>query len=232
MEAEIDAAAVKIAREGTGSTIPVAADAEMKAVLDRVAELKRRIAEMPGARARAAGMLKREDWIKIALDHRLDTEADVKKALGDIQDQVKVTWANLAQTALRDFAAANGGLLPTDCAQLAPFLPAGTDAAILSQFQMLRSGNLNELPHQAWLVADIGAVEDEEESIVLFGRGDMQWGSNNGVRRAALRAYVEFVRTNNGQLPSQAAQLQPYLRQPIDPKQLQDFWKQHGHLLR
>jgi hypothetical protein len=28
------------------------------------------------------------------------------------------------------------------------------------------------------------------------------------------------------------AQLQPYLRQPIDPKQLQDFWKQHSHQLR
>jgi hypothetical protein len=232
MQAEIDAASVKIAREGAGPASPVAADAEMKAVLDRVAELKRRIAELPGARARAAGVLKREDWIKIALDNRMGTEADVRKALSEIQDQVKVTWAQLAQTALRDFAAANGALLPADCAQLAAFLPAGTDAAILRQFQMLRAGNLNDLPHQAWLVADIGPVEDEEESIVLFGRGDMQWGNNNGVRRAALRAYVEFVRTHNGQFPAEAAQLQPYLRQPIDPKKLQDFWKQHGHLLR
>src|SRR6185369_15379949 len=117
-----------------------AADAEMKAVLDRVAELKRRIAEMPGARARAAGMLKREAWVKIALDNRLDTEADVKKALGEVKDQVKVAWASLVQAALRDFAQANGGMLPADCAQLAPFLPAGTDAAILGSFQMLRAG--------------------------------------------------------------------------------------------
>jgi RNA polymerase sigma factor (sigma-70 family) len=233
MQTEIDAASAKIAREGVGpASATTAADGEMKAVLDRVAELKRRIAEIPGARARAAGMLKREDWIKIALDNRLDTEADIKKALDAVQDQVKVTWGNQAQKALRDFARANGGMLPTDSGQLAAFLPAGSDPAILPRFQMLRSGNLNDLSPQAWLAADIGPVDDEDESIMLFGRGDVMWGTNNGVRRAALRAYVEFARAHNGQLPSEAAQLQPYLRQPIEPALLQDFWRQYGHQLR
>jgi RNA polymerase sigma factor (sigma-70 family) len=231
MEREISAAAAKIAQEGTGPTIPSGVDAEMKAVLDRVAELRRRVGELPGARAKGAGMLNREDWIKIALDHRMETEADVKKAIGDIQAQVKVAWANLVQTALRDFAKANGGLLPTDSSQLTPFLPAGGDASFLGQFQMLRAGNLGALPDHAWLMADIGPVEDENEPIVLFDRGDMMWGDNHRVGRAALRAYVAFARDHNGQVPTEATQLLPYLPQATDAKQLQDFWKQHAHLL-
>jgi hypothetical protein len=178
-------------------------------------------------------MLKREDWIKIALDNRLDTEADIKKALEDVMDQVKVAWGHSAQAGLRDFIAANGGMLPTDTAQLAPFLPPGTDPAILQRFQMLRSGgNMNDLPNQTWLVADIGPVDNEDESIMLLGRGDMMWGSNNGVRRAAMRAYADFMRDNHNQPPTSAAQLQRYLRQPMEPKQLQEFWKQYGHQLK
>lgn len=234
MQSEIDVAQAKIASDERAKPRgDSAAEGEMKTVLDRVDELKRRIAEMPGARARASSLLSKEDWIKVALDHRLETDGDIKKALGDIQNQVMGKWAKSLDVALRDYTKANGGVLPSDCAQLASFLPPEIDPAILQRFQMLRTGNLNDLPNGALIMADIGGVDDELNSVVIFGRGSLMIGSDeNGDRRAALQAYVNFVQAHSGQTPVEATQLQPYLRRPVDPQQLQDIWRQYGASLR
>ena len=234
MQREIDAAQAKVASdEGAKPRGDLAAEGEMKIVLDRVEELKRRIAQMPGARARASSLLAKEDWIKVALDHRLETDGDVKNALGEIQNQVMGKWAKSLDTALRDYTKTNGGILPSDCAQLASFLPPEIDPAILQRFQMLRPGNLNDLPNGAIIMADIGAVDDELNSVVVFGRGSVTIGSDdNGDRRAGLQAYEDFVATHSGQTPVEAMQLQPYLHRPMDSQQLQDFWRQYGAFLR
>lgn len=233
LDNEIEAARAALARSGRTAPAQLAAEADMKAVLDRVAELKRRIAAVPGKRARAAERLKKEDWIKVVLENPLQTDADIEKALQEIQDQVKVTWANHVQQALNTFLKSSGGLLPTDPTQLAPFLPPDADASILPRFQMLRTGPAANVPSNAWLVADIGAVDDDAETLFMFGPGNMQWGSGGerGARRAVLRAYADYVRQHH-RAPADAAQLQPLLRQPVDPAELKRFWEQHAHALR
>lgn len=234
MQSEIDAASASLAREQrTGPAASPAAEAEMKAVLDRVEVLKRRMAEVPGSRARAAGVLKKEDWIKVVLDNQLQTETEVRKAVSRIEDEVKLAWANSVQAALSGFIKAHGGLLPTDSGQLAPFLPAGTDPSLLHRFKMLRSGHVGDGQGDAWLMADIGTVDDDTESLLMLGRGNMIYGDGaSGIHRTVARAYAEFVRSHPGQYPTEAIQLQPYLRQPVDPRQLHDFWKQYGHMLK
>jgi RNA polymerase sigma factor (sigma-70 family) len=235
LEREIGAAASRLAAESGGAPATRAlAETEMKAVLDRAAELQRRVAELSNAKARASGLLKKEDWLKIALEHRLETDADVKAAIDEALEQVKIKWTEHVNTALTQFIKTSGGALPTDMAQLAPFLPSGIDASVLQRFEMLRTGNYDALPADAWLAADIGAVDDAGESLVMFGRGNtlISTDADNADRRAVLRAYADFVRTHNGQTPGDVMQLQPYLGTPVAPGLLQSFWKQHGHLLR
>jgi hypothetical protein len=205
----------------------------MKDVLDRVEVLKRHIAEVPGSRARAAGVLKKEDWIKVVLDNSLTTRDEMKTAIRKIEDQVKLAWADSVQAALGEFIKRNGGLLPTNSDQLAPFLPPGTDPSLLQRFHMLRSGHVTEGQGDSWLMADIGTVDDDAETLLMLGRGNLIYGDGaSGVHRAILRAYAEFVRTRQGERPNDAMQLQAYLRQPVEPRQLQDFWRQHAHMLK
>ncbi len=232
MQREIDAAQASLARgERAGAPEPII-DSELKAAQRRVTELKRRLAEMAGSRARAAaGLLTNEDWIRIALQHKLESKDDIEAALADLQNNVTLKWTESIDGALKRFAAAHEGLLPTDCAQLAPFLPPGSDPSMLARFQMLRAGKLSEAPGEVWLVADTGPADDETGTLVMFGRGNTITGGNKE-RRAIVRAFAEFVRANQGVGPTDVAQLQPYLRQPVEARELRDFWRQHGHQLR
>jgi hypothetical protein len=94
------------------------------------------------------------------------------------------------------------------------------------------AGTLGHPELSAPSVQMIGRVDDEAETLLLFSRGNMLYGNTDAAaRRTMLRAYAEFARIH-GQAPTEPAQFQPYLRQPVDPQQLQRFWKQHGHLLR
>ncbi len=234
MEREISEAQTSIARGGQGGAAPgTSGSAELTSALGRVAELKRRIAAMPGSRARASSLLSNEEWLQIALGHKLDTDQDIEAALVDAQNQVTFKWSEAIKIALRDYAAAHGGMMPADSTQLAAFLPSGSDAAMLTRFQLLRTGKLSEVPSDAWLFADTGPVDDETASLVMFGLGNtITSNSANGDQRVAARAFADFLRANGGQPPTEAGQLKAYLRRPLDERILRDFWKQHGHLLR
>jgi RNA polymerase sigma factor (sigma-70 family) len=131
------------------------------------------------------------------------------------------------------------------CAQLAEEVTQNVFVALARNAHRLKP----DPPLVAWLYlvtrrACIDALRAEarrkvrektamEMSHNKLGRGNLIYGDGaSGVHRAILRAYAEFVRTRQGERPNDAMQLQAYLRQPVEPRQLQDFWSQHAHMLK
>ena len=110
----------------------------------RVALLKQLLGELPAQNLPELRLLAPSDWIDVARRHELDTAADIRVALADLRALARKAIAGSLQEALRRFTAASAGELPADVAQLAPFLPAPADAAMLARYDLLRAGKLGD----------------------------------------------------------------------------------------
>jgi RNA polymerase sigma factor (sigma-70 family) len=231
LQSEIDTAVAAVSRAKGGAVREDSS--EVKALLDRAATLKERVAQLPSGWARATNLLTKEDWMSVALGNPLDTQKSIDHALAQLQHKVVGKWAETVQAAALSFAKNSGGFLPTDSSQLATYLPADSDATILQRFELLRMGNVDDLPRDRWLVANIGALDDNSNFVALYGRGNAVIGSDDsGDIRETLRAYLGFVRAHNGQPATELSQLQPYFRRGIDPQRSEEFWRQFAPSLR
>src|SRR5215212_10189574 len=105
----------------------------------------------------------------------------------------------MLQSALRDYAQANGGQLPADLSQLKPYFQAPVDDALLQRYALLQTGKLSDLPSDAIVVAEIAPSADEDYDMFYQFRmnGDRRAGSANPDRSLLLAATKEFAKANN-----------------------------------
>jgi len=114
IEQEIEAARIRIANEE--HAVPVrdsSVESEMDAILNRVKALKQRVAQTADKRTRNIEMLTAKDWINVVLDQKLETEADIDRALGNLEGRVQVKWGDMIKDALQKYADAHDGQLPS-----------------------------------------------------------------------------------------------------------------------
>ena len=110
----------------------------------RVALLRQLFTELPAQSLPELRLLAPSDWVEVARAHELDSTADIRVALAKLRSIARKKFAAPMQTALRRFTEGSGGVLPTDIAQLAPFLDAPADAEMLARYELTRSGQLGE----------------------------------------------------------------------------------------
>lgn len=140
----------------TATTAPVSADTEfdgrIRAVLKRVAQAKQRFRDNPALAIPELSLLSDSDWFAVVQEQRAwGTEEDWRESLGHIRTQAKNRATSPMQRALRDYVRENKGQLPTDVAQLAPYLQlppnlrSPMDPAIFSRYEMVASGAAEKL---------------------------------------------------------------------------------------
>jgi hypothetical protein len=128
----------------------------------------------------------------------------------------------MLQQALRGYAKANDGMLPTDLSQLKPYFEKPVDDAILRRYSMLQTGKASDVPQGQYIVAETAPpVDDEYDTVYKVSMNGINSSSVNRTEDALKQAGMEYAQAHGGLLPTDASQLAPYLKQSIDPAVVQ-----------
>lgn len=188
----------------------------------KVTLLKQKLEQMPDKKIPELQFAAERDWANAARDADLDTEDGVRQALSKLREEAENTFLNdMTKAAIKEYLAANGGILPSDLYQLKPYFDVPVTDAMLQRYELLQTGTPNS---SAPLVKEIAPpVDDEYDSyheISLDGAG----GSGvNEIQGAIFTAANAFAKDNNGQRPTDSSQIVSYLKQPIDAAKIQKY---------
>jgi RNA polymerase sigma factor (sigma-70 family) len=234
----IDAARTKAAgdvRAGSGGD--PAMEAELKAVSARMTVLKAKMAQSPDQQIPELRLLKDQDWINAAAKHKLETDDDLRAALRELRTSGTVNFANLMGPALWNYAQANEGQLPTDIMRLAPYFDPQVETEMLQRYGIVRAGKMRDVPQETTVIAEI-APDDANHDPTLYMSGprnridqgniSLHSGSYSDISNTVLGAVADFIKAKNEQPLTEPAQLLPYLKAPVDPAKLREYWKAVG----
>jgi RNA polymerase sigma factor (sigma-70 family) len=135
----------------------------------RAVELQRRLEQMPDKQIPEMRLLGADDWLRAAKDATFDTDADVRKAFSKLRRFAKDKLP--IGSALYSFAHANNGQLPTDLAQLKPYLRIPLDDSILERYRLLHSGHVDDFSAGTWFVVEKAPVDRDYDTRAKFGNG-------------------------------------------------------------
>jgi hypothetical protein len=200
-------------------------DETLRALGTKAAQLKRRLADMPDKQIPELALVTEKDWLDaVARVPGVEADYQARKALDSLRSSAKGTLGNEMRKALEKYAEANGGILPTDLAQIHPYMEKPIDPAVLRRYELTASGKLDDLKPGTYIIKEIAPpVDDEYDTHFEFSRNGTSSASVNQVGDAIEEAVKFYAKANGGRLPTQPAQVNGYLQRPIDAGRVQQF---------
>ncbi len=224
-------------------SIDPAAEAEMRAWLERASRLKQ-FARESGKSIPELALLAEKDWLNITqhLDRfpRGGPLEALDEALRGARGLASVRFGFTLGEACRAYVKAHDGQLPPDVPALAPYLKdnktfkaSAVDETMLARYAMRYTGALSDVPadERSAVIIQIGSPDEEHDqrSIVGPGGGNIStFADLSGDTKAALRAYTK---TTGNTSPANAAELLPYFRPPLSPGRQEKFLQTSTALL-
>ena len=183
----------------------------MKSWVDRVRKLKDRLDQSPGRRIPEFQFLTDQDWFNaIGKSGQLETDADFDHAMSSLRTAAKNQFADSTQEALRKYADANNGQTPANMAQLQPYFGTTVDDSVMQRYQLGQSGAVTEV---------VTSADGENEVYYQITANSINSSTKaEDMLQPALEAYAA---ANNGQLPTEPSQLQPYAKTADEQAALQ-----------
>ena len=198
--------------------------ATLQSLAARATALKRHLQERPQIKIPELQFVTDKQWIDAVAKGNLDTEEGIREALNRLRSSAKGTFGSMMQKALKQYAAANGGMLPNDISELQAYFNPPVDPAMLKRYELVQSGSLEESRHDKPLISEVAPpVDDEYDTRYDFeitGTRSLIVSKAGDALRAAMMAYAN---ANNGLLPRHPTHLTPYLREPIAQDRIQKF---------
>ncbi len=192
------------------------AEVAAKAWADRVAQLKQRLAQTPGAAIPELKYLSDESWLNAA-QGSLDTDKDFRRAFSSLRHVGENQFIILMQDALKNYLQQSGGQFPSDIMQLKPFFDTPPDDAALQRYAVVPASTIPNIKVGNDSVITVKDPIDPEFD-ALWSLGSSGFGSTTykGAKEAsvlapALKAYAD---ANNGAQPTQPSDILPYLTTP------------------
>jgi RNA polymerase sigma factor (sigma-70 family) len=184
---------------------------EMKSWLDRVKKLKERLAQMPDQQIPELRFLTDQNWLDAVKNiKQLESDADFDRALSELRSSAKGEFANMVQRALRNYAQANNAQLPGDMSQLQTYFASPVDDSVLQRYELAPSGTVTEKATTS---------NNQNDNYYQVSMTTITSRSGNEITlEPALQAYSA---ANNGQPPTDPAQLLPYVNTPAQQAALQ-----------
>lgn len=187
------AAAQKLTAEASGNAQTNGADVALQMWLKRVKDLKHLPERMPDKVIPELKLLNEEDWLGLAKTpeglvpkaSELDGDAAARRAFSAVRAEAKNKLMKVLSRALEGYANANGGQLPTDTLQLKPYLmnknfeglfraidieESVVDESVLSRYEMLLSGKLQDVPSDLTIMAERSPVDGEYDTRLRVGK--------------------------------------------------------------
>jgi RNA polymerase sigma factor (sigma-70 family) len=119
-------------------------EAEAKALLDRVADLKLRLDQMPRQKIPEFQFLTDHDWLRTTIDWYSDSEDAVTNVACQLRNAAKNHFAGMLGGALRSYISATDGVLPSQISDLKPYLNTPVDDAMLARYEVFHAGERHD----------------------------------------------------------------------------------------
>lgn len=208
-------------------------DAAAASWLAKVKQLQQRFNDSPESKIPELRFLSAFDWVEIAHRLKLKTDADYRKALGELRKCAEGYFTREFQSALKAFMAANAEEWPTDLNQLKTYFNPPVDQAILDRWQIVPKSAFPGREFAGdWVMTEkspVDAAYDYRWTIDGPGSGgvgpyhyrpsetEVEIQSLKETLKSALDAYV----SDNGKEPNNPYALRPYITTPSQQAALQ-----------
>jgi len=177
-------------------------EAEMKSWMERVDTLKAKLGQMPGQRIPEFQFLTDQDWLDAVRNMRqLTTDGDFGQAFAALRTSAKNEFATSLQNALRNYSQAVNGQSPTDLSQLKPYFASSLDDSVFQRYEFTQPGMVTEIATP---------TDGPDEKYYQISMNSMNsWSADENTLQQAVQS---FSSANNGQNPTDPAQLLPYVK--------------------
>jgi RNA polymerase sigma factor (sigma-70 family) len=196
-----------------------------RALIAKLARLKERLEETPGAKIPEMQFLTDQDWF-YAANGKLDTDADYRRALAVLRAAGESKFVSILKPALDQYLQANNKQFPTDLAQLQQYFPAPVDDAIIQEWEIAPALTVKSLGMGGDVIITQKAPVDDVFD-TRFGIGPNGYGQTDFLSyetAEAMKSVVEsFKAAHNGQLPIDKSKLLPYASTPDQQAAVQKF---------
>jgi RNA polymerase sigma factor (sigma-70 family) len=201
----------------------------------RIAFLKQRLDQVPDKRIPEMEFLTDKDWAAATRDADLSSDDGMRQAMRALRSAAKDNFLNAMRDAIQKYAAAaNGGdlpgnpaqlaqainanaaLLPSDLAQLKPYFDVPVEDATLERYQFLPPGKVHDNLSDILVKEIAPPVDPEYDTHHEMGLNSGGIGNVNLIADAVAAAAKDYAQANNGQMPSDPAQIADYLKQPLE----------------
>jgi RNA polymerase sigma factor (sigma-70 family) len=190
-----------------------------KSLLDRVRLLKERLDQTPAAKNPELQYLTENDWLQAA-NRKLDSDDDFLATFSDVRARGEGIFLHTAETALRQYLAANNGQFPTDLSQLKPYFEKSPPDEILQRYHIVPANsnpqaNVSGAPDN-WLIT---LKSPDSDSLWALGRNGVGASSYENsqemaILAPAMKALLDATPTINGSKRVKIEDLAPYLTTP------------------
>jgi hypothetical protein len=174
----------ELAQAGPASTENDEIDVLAKQLARKAQLLKHLLDRMPEKNIPEVQFLGAQLFLAKAEDANLETDAGVAKAFCELRYEAKTFFTIVGMIpALRGYAAANSGQLPTDISQLKPYSVVGMSDDVLQRYQIVKTGNVNDLHPGDVLIAEKAPVDEQNDTLFAIGLNTWSWhgvGTKNG----------------------------------------------------
>jgi RNA polymerase sigma factor (sigma-70 family) len=213
-------------RTRAGGNDPV--DPSMQAAFDslaaRATKLRQRLEQTPERTIPELKFLTEKDWLNVAGDQdKLESDEDFSRAMSELRARSKSVFGEKMRKALRQYAEANGNMLPSDITQLQAYFGEPVDIAALQRYQIAASGSLADAGRDTILIKEIGSRVDDYDSHFEFSLNGTSSNSGSMIGDALEAAATAYANANGGLLPKTPEQLASYLQQPVETARMQKF---------
>jgi hypothetical protein len=166
----------ELAQAGPASTENDAIDVEAKELARKGKLLKHLLARMPEKSIPELQYIGPQGWMDRANLADLETDAGIAKVLSELREDAKDHFAAVGMTlALRSYAAANSGQLPTDISQLKPYSIVRMSDDVLQRYQIVKTGNVHDLHPGDAVIAEKAPVDEQNDTLFAIGLNTWSW---------------------------------------------------------
>lgn len=206
-------------------------DAEVKAWLARVKQLRQLSAAHPDRQIPEMGLLTDDDWLQVARQASFDTDDQRRQAFARLRTAAKRKFVAQLSAALPKFTKTFEGKLPATSLELAPYLEPPADAAMLQRYGVTQTGPVTAANRSAWVMRELAPVDEDYDTRHTVNSGG---GSGSSSAPAAWiedfqprmsRAFKAYADAHQGAQPSGIAQAVPFITPPLPPATLEKLLK-------
>lgn len=211
-----------------------AVDSELDEWLGRVNQLKAYLGRRPEKNIPEMRFLASSDWLSVTLNNKLHTDAKVRLALTDLRRIAKAKPEMLQNlpNAFRAYSKDHNGQSATEVAQLRPYLNPPLDDDILQRYEFIpvSASFWPDMPAthgtDQRVLHEKGTVDEDFDVLAEYSAGgaNLRIVSSN-LDKTVTESTAAFTEAHNGQEPTSADQVLPYLTRPVEEEVFKKSWE-------